>query len=356
MTTPNMALTLPVVSQTPGPTWASEINADLSLIDSHNHTSGNGALVPVAGLNINADLSLATNALTNVERVGLLDQASLASLNSVYANNGELWWNDGSGNNVKITNNGAVNVGPTGNIGGMIGSCAVTYLTGPLSYEFLDQNAVLATLDASAVNVSSVHILNATITASGAGSYTLNLPSAMPANTSFVTCTAAGQLAYTSQTAGITNTMLAGSIEPIKVLNYSGTDNFDGQTVTGTSWVGVASVVLTTKSNTNPIIYAIQGVNGSSLIPNASCSGGTAGTNAVFFRVAINDGSSVTFHNGGANYFVGATGTIPCTFGGLLLSPPVPTSGTTISVTLQASADTGVTVVFNDTNWAVTQL
>jgi hypothetical protein len=120
MTTPNMNLTLPVVSQTPGPTWASEINADLSLIDSHNHTSGQGLLVPVAGLDINSDLSLDTHALTDVTKVVLLNGAS-ATNNSVYAVSGNLWWTNGGGTPVQITSGNTVNVGATGNIGGITG-------------------------------------------------------------------------------------------------------------------------------------------------------------------------------------------------------------------------------------------
>lgn len=223
MTTPNMALTLPVVSQTPGPTWASEINADLSLIDSHNHTSGNGALVPVSGLDINADLSLATNALTNVERVGLLDQASLASLNSVYANNGELWWNDGSGNNVQITSGGTVNVGGSGNIGGIVPSAAVNYDSPTLSFVFDDENSNPAGLTVGTVDCSSVVIDGITVNrSSGSGAYTLSLPSAAPGSNSFLTCTTGGAIGYITQTNGIQRSMLVAVGQIVPAYQYDG--------------------------------------------------------------------------------------------------------------------------------------
>ena len=70
---PNMGLTLPQPGSTTGGsptyTYATEITADLSIIDTHNHTSGNGVLVPTAGLNINADLNFNSHSATGVNNV-----------------------------------------------------------------------------------------------------------------------------------------------------------------------------------------------------------------------------------------------------------------------------------------------
>jgi hypothetical protein len=223
MTTPNMNLTLPVVSQTLGPQWASEINADLSLIDSHNHTSGNGALVPVAGLNMNADLSLATNALTNVKRLGLLDQVSLSLSNSVYAKGGDLWWYNSSGDDVQITNGNAVNVGPTGNIGGIVPSAAVNYDSPTLSFVFDDENSNPAGLTVGTVDCSSVVIDGITVNrSSGSGAYTLSLPSAAPGSNSFLTCTTGGAIGYITQTNGIQRSMLVAVGQIVPAYQYDG--------------------------------------------------------------------------------------------------------------------------------------
>lgn len=46
-TSPNMGMPVPVVGTDPGPDWANNINACLSIIDSHNHSTGQGA--PVTG-------------------------------------------------------------------------------------------------------------------------------------------------------------------------------------------------------------------------------------------------------------------------------------------------------------------
>lgn len=249
MTTPNMNLTLPLVSQTPGPTWASEINSDLEIIDLHNH-AGVGALVPVAGLDINADLSLATHALTNATKVALLNQASNLTVNSVYAVSGNLWWKNGSGTAVQITSGSSVNVGGSGNIGGIVGSAAVNYVTGTLSFDFTDQNGNPASLLGDVFVGSSVVLGTATVTAAGAGTYALNLPTALPANTSFLTCTSGGQFAYTSQTNGITRSMQAAVGQIVTSYQFSGPISAPGNlllpvTITTTGrpvFVGVTSI------------------------------------------------------------------------------------------------------------------
>lgn len=54
-----MSLTLPTVSVTPGPLWATENNTAFTTIDSHDHTSGKGKLLAPASLvtpSANADL------------------------------------------------------------------------------------------------------------------------------------------------------------------------------------------------------------------------------------------------------------------------------------------------------------
>ena len=46
MTSPNMGLTIPTPTVTPGPQYATNIAGDLTIIDQHNHSTGNGA--PIA--------------------------------------------------------------------------------------------------------------------------------------------------------------------------------------------------------------------------------------------------------------------------------------------------------------------
>lgn len=226
MTTPNMNLTLPVVSQTPGPTWASDINADLSVIDEHNHTSGKGALVPVAGLDIDSDLSLATHALTNVAKVALLDQASVASLRSIYAKSGDLYWRSGGGSEVRLTVGGAIDVSSVGGITGMIPSCSVVYDPSANTYTFRDDSANFATLVSAAIKFGSVGS-----TLLGGGNFATQFPSALPVAASspitfgsfLVGTVSSGSsvLSYVNAANGITRPMQAAVGEQIQTSNTS---------------------------------------------------------------------------------------------------------------------------------------
>lgn len=108
-TTSNMSLVLPAVSATLGPLWASELNTALSLVDTHDHSSGKGVKVTPAGLNINSDLAFNSNDLTTVRTVMFDAQsATLADIRAIYSVNGDLYWNNGSGTAVQITSGASV--------------------------------------------------------------------------------------------------------------------------------------------------------------------------------------------------------------------------------------------------------
>jgi len=279
MTTPNMNLTLPVVSQTPGPTWASEINADLSLIDSHNHTSGNGALVPVAGLDINADLSLATNALTNVKNLGLLDQASVATLRAIYAKSGDLYWRSGGNAEVQLTTGGAINVGSVGGITGMIPSCSVVFDPSANTYTFRDDSANFATLVASAIKFGSVGS-----TLFGGGNVSVQLPSALPAAAvspitfgSFMVATQSGGgsvLSYLSAANGITRNMQAAVGEQIQ------TGNSSYSVSTGTTTDLSDAIAITTTGR--PVMLGINSSGVGSCLELLAGAAGVVGGQVVF--------------------------------------------------------------------------
>lgn len=118
MATTFMNLTLPTVTVTLGPTWASELNAAIESIDSHDHTSGKGVKIPTAGININADLDFNENAALNLEfasfeqRTSSPSGSTFAAATSVY--NGDLYYTNASGVAVQITD-GATIVSSPGN-------------------------------------------------------------------------------------------------------------------------------------------------------------------------------------------------------------------------------------------------
>jgi hypothetical protein len=104
-----MNLSLPTVSVTLGPTWASELNTAIETIESHDHTSGKGALIVPSAININSNLTFATNAATDLAYTNFVNQsATLVGSLLVYGKSGDLYWNNGSGIPVQVTNGGSV--------------------------------------------------------------------------------------------------------------------------------------------------------------------------------------------------------------------------------------------------------
>src|ERR1700689_114005 len=117
--TPNMNLVVPTVGEDPGPDWANNINADLAILDEHNHSNGQGVPVTPAGLNINTDLPLNGNNLTLVNSVRFNNllatlPGSAPTLGVAYEALGNLYFNDAAGNVVQITKSGSVNATSSG--------------------------------------------------------------------------------------------------------------------------------------------------------------------------------------------------------------------------------------------------
>lgn len=116
---PNMGLTVPSVSNDPGPDWATEINNSLSIIDAHNHALGSGVQINPDGININSDLTFnTTNNAINLRSVRFVNQGSPISdptdIGCLYEAAGELYYNDASANQVQLTSGGLVNATASG--------------------------------------------------------------------------------------------------------------------------------------------------------------------------------------------------------------------------------------------------
>lgn len=110
--TPFMNLELPTVSVTLGPEWASELNAALELIDSHDHSDGKGTRVKTAGLDINADLDF--NGFRGFGFMSVMLEEQSATLSgasnalSIFSYAGDLWYVSGAGSAVQLTSGGSI--------------------------------------------------------------------------------------------------------------------------------------------------------------------------------------------------------------------------------------------------------
>jgi len=134
--TPYMNLALPVPGVTAGPQYATMINTAFDTIDAHNHTPGNGAYVPTAGLNINADLSFFGFSPMDVYSVqftgsdgGVSDGGVPAPQSlTVRDASGDLWYIDALGNQIRLTCGGQLCVASDGGtISNMTGGASADY-------------------------------------------------------------------------------------------------------------------------------------------------------------------------------------------------------------------------------------
>lgn len=197
---PNMNLQIPVVGTDPGPDWANNLNSSLTVIDGHNHTPGLGVRVPTDGIDIDADLTFnGFNALSlrSTRYSAQMSPLSLPSdLGCVYVSGVDLYYNDTSGNQVRITEGGSV-AGTPGSITGLVPPASVTYTPSDQTFTFSSaantpangdfENIILRNFVASSKGLTLMP------PAAMAADYDVTLP-ALPGTKSIVTMTTAGAL------------------------------------------------------------------------------------------------------------------------------------------------------------------
>lgn len=201
--TPNMNLVVPGVGTEIGPNYANEINNDLSILDAHNHTIGNGAPIPSSGLLINADLSMNDTNLISIRSLRLQDQGGVLSggsdLACLYNNGGNLYFNDSSGNQIAITAAGGV-AGSPGSIANLVSPASATYTAASKTFTWASgTSGKAAAMDNGSVTIRQTDTASAngiTIQSPNAlgSAYSLTLPSALPGALEYVSCDTSGNL------------------------------------------------------------------------------------------------------------------------------------------------------------------
>jgi hypothetical protein len=205
-TLPSMSLVLPTRGAAGSGTWHNALDAALTLIDGHDHTTGKGVRVPSAGLNINADISFASlYAPTNLHRLSFASVSTPSTNKSLFVGtDNELRFRNSSGTSIQITDGTSLNVAAfTGGIGGDYASVGaeVAFDDAGDRYTFKQNSATgWARLACGEVRIletgsSETVYVGLAAPAALAASHTITLPLAAPAGTELVSMTSAGVVA-----------------------------------------------------------------------------------------------------------------------------------------------------------------
>jgi len=217
-------------------TWGTEINASLDTLDAHDHSSGQGVLIPVAGLNINADLPLANFSLTQARALGMaaIDPTTIAALSRclfVSSVDFELYWKTSGGVLVQLTSGASLNAallgGFTGDYG--TGGSQANFDSGTAIYNFLRAANHRAFIDSSDIRLfqGSSGITTAVKLRSPnalAASYDFIFPAALPAQAQSLAISATGVVTAT----GPKRSQRVRHIPACAGQPTSGTGNFTG--------------------------------------------------------------------------------------------------------------------------------
>lgn len=193
---PNMFLRIPTVGSDAGPDYANNLNFDLlSIIDTHDHTSGKGVQITPAGLNINTDLNMNSHSLTDAAGILLVAQSVTPTSNTIYEAGVDLYFVDGLGNNVRITQSGAL-AGTPGSISGLVAPASASYVPGSQTFIFQSNTSIAANIDAASylfrnISPNSTFAITVAPPAALSSNYSLQLPT-IPVAESFMSLDTSG--------------------------------------------------------------------------------------------------------------------------------------------------------------------
>lgn len=281
MPSANMSLPIPVVGVDPGPDYATNQNSCFTILDAHNHTSGSGVQITPAGLNINSDLSLNINDLTLVRTVRFSAQSAVlsdaADLGCLYEVGVDLYYNDGSGNQIRLTQSGGV-AGTSGSIAGLTSPASATYVGANQTFVWQSAASTPANLDAGSVIIRKIVASSNGITLSAplalASNFTLTLPTSLPASQKFATIDASGNIASNWATDNSTLEISSNTLQikdlgvtrpKLSALGQQLSSSSGGFTTTSTSFVDVTNLSVTITTTGRPVMLMVLGGTGSSL-------------------------------------------------------------------------------------------
>lgn len=288
---PSMNLPIPTVSVAGGPLWATLLDSCLSIVDGHSHVSGSGVPITPAAMNITTSLAMLNNSLISTKSVQFQAQGSTPGVGSIYESGVDLYYVDGNGANIRLTQSGSI-AGAAGSISGLpSGTASASYVAISGTFAWQSATNTAANMDfGSAImrntSPNSTYSLTLSPPAGLGSNYALTLPP-LPASQKFMTLDASGlmtapwavdgsTIVVSSSTvkvpaSGITSTELAtGSVTQTKLPNRAlstgpvavggiGVSSSSGSFSTGsTSYVDVTNLAITITTSGRPVWIGLK--------------------------------------------------------------------------------------------------
>lgn len=205
-TSPNMNLPIPTVGTDPGPDWSTNVNACLTAVDSHNHSSGQGVQITPSGINVNADFAMNVNNLITARSLRFTAQGSpialATDLGCLYVSGSDLYYNDEAGNQVRITQGGSVS-GSTGTITGLpSGTASASFSAATFTFQSATSTPATMAVGPLVIGRAAASPKTVTLTpnAAQAANYGLIFPTALPGSTLPVAVDSSGNIGYATVT------------------------------------------------------------------------------------------------------------------------------------------------------------
>lgn len=297
----NMNLPVPIVGVAPGPEWADDVNGCLSLIDSHDHSPGYGVPITPAGINISSDLSFGGNNATTFRSVRFQPQSATLSLPTdigcLYEVSDDLYYNDGAGNQVRITQGGNVS-GAAGTITGLpSGTASASFAAGVFTFNASTNTGANMRIASLLLrnNSAGSQVLTLSPPLAMGASYALVLPS-VPGATNLMTLDASGNMAAVTNvdnsTLQLSTNVLSikdGGVTPQKMAALGQQLSASGGLITTTvqpSFDDVTDLTVTITTTGRPVFVGIIPDGGSSTgVIRANNIGGAATGGGAYYKI-----------------------------------------------------------------------
>lgn len=205
LVSPNMGLPVPTINDA-GPDWASQINNCMFILDNHTHSSGSGIQIGSSGINLASSLSLNSNDVVFIRSTKYTPQTSVLSNASdtgcLFILTNDLWFNDVSGNHIRLTQNGSI-VGSAGSINGLpSGTASVSYSSGSYIFQSATNTPGALNVGPLSIGIQSFNAPTVTITpsVSQSSNYILTLPAVSPTLNQMLISDGSGNLTWNATT------------------------------------------------------------------------------------------------------------------------------------------------------------